>query len=280
MDTADAECGFDTRELGAECICSDQCGFEAPHCQPSAAEPDGPSFCTADCVSSFDCPLGYGCFENACQFCSVEPGMVSLGGECFCDSDCAPDPSGATVQCPAGVCERTSCAPGDPSSCEAGFGCEQGPGATRFCAECASSSSGTLVEGAACGCSEECTSGLVCRSGACRRPCASDADCDVLSCVFRTTETPSCQPAITTCATGDGSRLPGQTCTCNADCGAGTFCLLGAIGTTQVDRCSSACVPASSGCPIGTRCCSGEALSPSCLPDDVIASLSDVTCDP
>lgn len=273
-------CGPGDLELGAPCVCDDACGADAPRCAPNAVEPDGQSYCTTECTVSSDCPAGYGCYSGTCQYCSVEPGMVPLMEACICDTDCAPDASGVRVECIASTCQRAGCLTSDPASCPSGSGCEEGVGSSTFCATCGATPPGTAIEGAACGCSAECTAGLVCRGGACRRTCALDADCGAQSCIHRTTETPSCQDPITPC-TGDGSRTPGEFCDCNADCAIdGTFCLLGQIGEVTIDRCAAACTPGGGDCPLGTRCCNGQGtLSPTCLPEDVITLLADIECD-
>src|SRR5687768_16745376 len=105
----DAPCGPGDRELGAECICDEQCGDDAPRCAVNIVEPSGSSFCTTDCTSSTDCSLGYSCVEGTCQYCSVEPGMVPINEACLCDSDCAPASSGALVQCTEGFCRQSDC---------------------------------------------------------------------------------------------------------------------------------------------------------------------------
>lgn len=270
--------------LGEACGCDDACGASAPRCdRDRLLDPDGTSYCTLDCASDPSaCPSGYECTEGAASggrpFCarcaSSEPGVVPIAEACLCDADCAPGPAGEETSCEGGVCQVTSCLVSDPSSCPENHGCEAGPGQQSFCAECIALGEAPALEGEACGCSAECTAGLVCRRGACRRPCEIDEQCGSLSCIHRTDETPSCQDPILDCV-ADGSSGPGEACHCNADCGPGApFCLLGSIGDVVVDRCAIACTPDASDCPSGTRCCGADRLlSPTCLANDVVEAL-------
>ncbi len=274
-----ASCAPAEGALGEPCECDAQCGAEAPRCdRDRLRDPGGASYCTIDCASAA-CPAGYECTEGAssggrpfCARCATDPGLVPLAEPCLCDADCAPGPSGEETSCEGGFCRVTSCA--GEGGCPEGQGCEEGPGQETFCAECLALGEPPGAEGEACGCSAECASGLVCRRGACRRPCEIDEQCGSLSCVHRTTETPSCQDPILDCV-ADGSRAPGEACACNADCGpAAPFCLIGSIGSVEVGRCAASCTPGGGECPSGTRCCGADrVLSPTCLADDVVSAL-------
>lgn len=276
-------CAAGEGALGEACACDEACGASAARCaRDRILEPEGESYCTLDCASDpASCPLGYECTEGAssggapfCARCASEtPGVVPVGEVCLCDGDCEPGASGL-ASCVEGTCRVADCLVGDPSSCPEGFGCEAGPGFATFCAECVAPGETPGAEGESCGCSAECQAGLVCRRGACRAPCELDEECGVRSCIHRTTETASCQDPILDCV-ADGSSGPGESCDCNADCGAGApICLLGSLGDVAIDRCVRACVPDAGDCPTGTRCCGADRLlAPTCLADDVVTAL-------
>lgn len=285
-----ADAGVDTGacigegELGEPCACEEACAPSAPRCERNRIlDPDGASYCTLDCAADPSlCPAGYECTEGAasggapfCARCASEvPGVVPFGEPCACNADCEPGAGGQPASCVEGFCRVSDCLVADPSSCPDGFGCEAGPGFSTYCAECIALSDPPAGEGEACGCSAECTEGLVCRRGACRRPCELDEQCGALSCIHRTNETASCQDPILDCA-ATGASGPGGSCNCNEDCGADApICLLGTLGDVAIDRCVRSCVPDGGDCPTGTRCCGADRLlAPTCLPDDVVSAL-------
>lgn len=274
-----AHCAAGNAAMGEACACDEACSPEAPRCERDRLRaPSGASYCTTDC--STGCPEGFACAEDAprpfCARCAgAEPHVVPVGEPCLCDVDCELGPSGEASECAAGFCRVASCLIAEPTSCPDGFGCEQGPAFSTYCTECLATGDPPADEGGVCGCTAECVEGLVCRRGACRRPCEIEEQCGSLSCTHRAGEIATCQDPVLDCL-ADGSKRPGERCDCNADCGPGAhFCLLGAIGDVPVGRCAASCsLDAPGDCPAATRCCGAErVLSPTCLPDDVVEAL-------
>lgn len=278
-------CESGARAQGEECACDAECAG-ARCARNELLEPEGYDYCTTDCADSSTCPAGYECTEGAeaggapfCQRCaSIETGTVPLLEPCLCDADCAQE-LGPT-ECTTGICRLAACDPTDPATCPGGFGCEAAPGFATYCAECVDPSGTPGAEGESCGCSRECMKGLLCRTAACRRACEGDEECGAQACTHRIGQTSACEDPILDCV-GDGSRQPGEACTCNADCAA-AFCLLGTIGGVTIDRCAQTCTPGANDCPGTTRCCGADyLLDPTCLPEDAIEALGGmVQCDP
>ena len=212
-------------------------------------------------------------------------GEGALGEACTCDEACG----ASAARCardrilePEGESYCTLDCASDPASCPLGYECTEGAssGGAPFCARCASETPGVVPVGEVCLCDADCepgASGLAsCVEGTCRV-----ADClvgDPSSCPegFGCEAGPGFATFCAECvALGETPGAEGESCDCNADCGAGApICLLGSLGDVAIDRCVRACVPDAGDCPTGTRCCGADRLlAPTCLADDVVTAL-------
>jgi hypothetical protein len=215
--------------------CTSRCGSGVACAPGGVCDPDlVDGLCLEACATAADCRDGYQCWNGGCR------------PECTADGDC-----GAGAVCASGQCMGTECTMDSecPSGACRGGLCVELPDAGM--PDVPRADGGTIPDGAACGASSECVSGLCLpadRGGICTRSCA-----DASACFDAVTFSAGCAPAVidgslqTVCVPFDSTGLAdaspcssddqcaSQTCAeglCTEVCDAATDCLAG-------ERCTS-----------------------------------------
>jgi len=296
-------CMFDgnmTQMQGDDCGCDADCDMNAPLCRRDFRDDlMGPSYCTVECTSDFNCPEGFGCVEELgvipgidpfCKRCaSPTSGALGEGEACLCDRDCGVTQSGGfprTMGCYEGTCAISPCNE-SLLPCPSGSQCQT---TVEFplgvCVPCLHTT--PQPAGTACQCETDCAGGLDCLAGECRKPCSSDADCaGSEECQEQVDGSSWCnEPDF---CVGLGAGQLGTPCTCNADCAASApVCLNQNVAGFDAAFCTrrpcdrsdpAACSGAIAG---QYSCCEIPLVMPStCLPDVMVNQLGGLAfCGP
>ena len=279
--------GSGTQSVGAECGCAEDCEGPSPFCGRDPDNLFGPSFCTSTCEDGGDCAGGFYCFDNFAPvldgFCAAcgDDDSVELGEACRCDSECQ-NFDGQSADCLSEECTLTECFPFLPGQCPESFNCELSiVDLTTTCVECVQPS--PAEEFAQCNCELDCGSGLRCIDEQCRRECDNDGECaEDQECTSAALGESLCAPIPDNCDATLEKGI-GDTCACNAECGAeAPSCVTIQFG---LNVCTvRGCDPFSNTdqCPVpeggmpGDWVCCGAALTfePTCVPGFAAAQLS------
>lgn len=287
--------GFMTQGQGQECGCGEDCRPSAPRCARNlVVDLTGPSYCTTGCTDSPMCEPGFACFDNFgigepfCQRCETNvPGSIDIDESCICDEDCGTAQVGGSdrdLTCRNSLCSVVGCIPFTVLGCPDGYFCEL-QGIEPICQRCQNQA--PAAENGSCGCQTDCESGLVCREGACRRPCQTDQDCGPNTvCNNELIGESLCAPSPPGCTQTRTSSI-GEVCVCNSDCAPSaptctrlTFTGSASVGICTVRPCDRADPMA---CPgTGFSCCEVPLiLAPTCLDSRLTDPLGAIlTCGP
>ncbi len=286
---------------GRRGICTTISG-EAPHgtrpvCSPTLVCGTG-GVCDPTCASDGACPTSAWCSAGTCAPKKTNGAGCAAGNECTsgvcadgvcCDRACSGQCEACDVAGSSGTCTNVVGAPhGARMACTGGYGCSGSGACATACttdAQCAAGhhcSGGACVlkgsNGDACSGASACLSGNCVDGRCCDTACTGSCQaCDVAGAIGKCTNVASGAPrapktcgAYAMCTSGACSA----SCTADAECTTGSYCLLGKCVSKKANSAS---------CGSGVECASGVCAAGACCDracDGECESCGSGTCTP